>query len=192
MNGGSLNITNNTQRNYYAPVSLTAAGTLATGTLTNPHILATGDSVLITQASRTNYNGTFVVTVTGPNTFTYSMAGSPGASDSGAVSLPGKFIVLSNVVRANISGNSGEYTGGDFIDLQNNSSDISVNGNRVTAAQGSAYHIEATTNNIQLTGNKSHLSQYGVTYAGTGYLQLTGNDVDAWGSRTGWWLRRPP
>lgn len=59
--------------------SLTSVGLAATCTTVNPHALMTGDSVRISGAIETNYNGDFFVTVVDPDTFTFTL-GSGGAS----------------------------------------------------------------------------------------------------------------
>lgn len=56
------------------------AGNLtATLTTAAPHGLATGNRVVISGATEANYNGTYVITVTGGSTFTYTMATAPAA-----------------------------------------------------------------------------------------------------------------
>jgi hypothetical protein len=57
------------------------AGNLtATLTTAAPHGLATGNRVVISGATEANYNGTYVITVTGASTFTYTMATAPTAN----------------------------------------------------------------------------------------------------------------
>ena len=56
-----------------AVTSITRSGTVATVTCT-AHGYTTGDSITIQGASPIGYNGTFTVTVTGPNAFTYTVA----------------------------------------------------------------------------------------------------------------------
>ena len=58
--------------------TITHVGTTATLTTASAHGLVTGNSITITGASPSAYNGTFVVTVTGTTTFTYTMATTPG------------------------------------------------------------------------------------------------------------------
>ena len=48
-----------------------------TATTATPHGLATGANVMIAGANQAWYNGTWVVTVTGATTFTYTGAGPP-------------------------------------------------------------------------------------------------------------------
>jgi len=63
--------------------TITRVGTTATLTTTTAHGLSTGNTVYITQASPSQYNGTFTITVTGASTFTYTMSSDPGASATG-------------------------------------------------------------------------------------------------------------
>jgi hypothetical protein len=63
---------------------LTSASTTATVTHT-AHGFATGDSITIFGATQTEYNGTFVITVTGLNTFTYPFAGSATTPATGTI-----------------------------------------------------------------------------------------------------------
>jgi hypothetical protein len=59
--------------------NLTATATLAA------HGYATGDRINIRGASPEQYNGDFYITVTGTNTFTYTMAADPGANATGTL-----------------------------------------------------------------------------------------------------------
>jgi hypothetical protein len=57
------------------------AGNLtATLTTAAPHGLITGNRVTISGATESNYNGTYVITVTGASSFTYTMATAPAAN----------------------------------------------------------------------------------------------------------------
>ena len=57
------------------------AGNLtATLTTAAPHGLVTGNRVVISGATESNYNGTYSVTVTGASAFTYTMASAPAAN----------------------------------------------------------------------------------------------------------------
>lgn len=73
----ALNIT----RPSKIPIAtITRVGTTATLTTSSAHGLSSGNTVYITQASPSQYNGTFTITVTGATTFTYTMTSDPGAS----------------------------------------------------------------------------------------------------------------
>ena len=67
-----------------AVVTLTSVGTTATATVT-AHGFGTGTSVVITGAVQTPYNGNYVITVTGINTFTYTFAGSGTSPATGTI-----------------------------------------------------------------------------------------------------------
>ncbi|MBY3249853.1 hypothetical protein [Rhizobium laguerreae] len=57
-------------------ITLTSVGTVATGTIAAGTTgLVSGQTVSITGATPTAYNGNVIITVTGPNTFTYDFAG---------------------------------------------------------------------------------------------------------------------
>lgn len=63
--------------------SITKGGTgdlTATLTTASSHGLVTGNQITISGATEANYNGTYLVTVTGPSTFTYKMATAPTAN----------------------------------------------------------------------------------------------------------------
>ena len=60
--------------------TITKSGTTATLTTVTAHGLANNNRVTISGATSNEYNGTFVITVTGANTFTYTMASTPAAN----------------------------------------------------------------------------------------------------------------
>jgi hypothetical protein len=60
--------------------TITHVGAVATLTTSAPHGLITGNRVTISGASSSEYNGTYVITVTGASTFTYTMASTPAAN----------------------------------------------------------------------------------------------------------------
>jgi len=63
--------------------SITRGGTgnlTATLTTASSHNLVTGNQVTVSGATAANYNGTYIITVTGPSTFTYTMATAPAAN----------------------------------------------------------------------------------------------------------------
>lgn len=62
--------------------SMTNVGTTATVTTASAHGLVTGNRITVSGATPSAYNGTFVVTVTGTTTFTYTMLSNPGGSAS--------------------------------------------------------------------------------------------------------------
>lgn len=63
--------------------SITRGGTgnlTATVTTATPHFLVTGNQIVVSGATASNYNGTFQITVTGSTTFTYTMLTAPAAN----------------------------------------------------------------------------------------------------------------
>ncbi len=58
--------------------TLTSVGTTATATMAAPHNMKTGMSITIAGVTPAGYNGTYVITVTGASTFTYTLAGALG------------------------------------------------------------------------------------------------------------------
>lgn len=68
-------------------VSLTRVDTVATVTTAAPHLLGDGEDVLIFGADQAEYNGTVRITVTGPTTFTFSVAGSPATPATGTIAV---------------------------------------------------------------------------------------------------------
>ncbi|WP_246712410.1 SGNH/GDSL hydrolase family protein [Rhizobium leguminosarum] len=67
-------------------VTLTSIGTVVTATIASGiNGLVTGQTVSISGAAQTEYNGNVVITVTGPTTFTYDFAGSATSPATGAI-----------------------------------------------------------------------------------------------------------
>lgn len=66
-------------------VSLTRSGDIATATFADDHNLASGMEIIIAGANETEYNGTFVITVTSNNKATYTVAGSPTTPATGTI-----------------------------------------------------------------------------------------------------------
>lgn len=70
-------------------LSITRSGSTASATVNHhdglDHGLESGDSVIISGANETEYNGTFVVTVTGTTTFDYTVSGTPASPATGTI-----------------------------------------------------------------------------------------------------------
>lgn len=71
----------------HAGTTLTFSGTTATATTVAAHNWASGVPVTIAGAG-VPYDGTFTITVTGPNAFTYTMGGTPAANSTGTATGP--------------------------------------------------------------------------------------------------------
>jgi hypothetical protein len=67
-----------------AVTSITRASATATATLT-AHGYTTADTINIRGATQTEYNGDYVITVTGANTFTYVVSGTPATPATGTI-----------------------------------------------------------------------------------------------------------
>lgn len=65
--------------------SITRASSTATVTATTNHGLVTGDQVVISGATQTEYNGTYTVTVTSTTQFTYTVTGTPATPATGTI-----------------------------------------------------------------------------------------------------------
>lgn len=65
--------------------SITRSSTTATVTTAAAHGLSSGQKVTIAGASQSDYNGTFVITVTDTDEFTYTVSGSPATPATGTI-----------------------------------------------------------------------------------------------------------
>ncbi len=65
-----------------AITSITRVGTTATLTTASPHGLSSNNLAIVTGATPNDFNGGFIVTVTGASTFTYLMGADPGSDAS--------------------------------------------------------------------------------------------------------------
>ncbi len=64
---------------------ITRAGSTATVTTASNHNLGSGMSIIIAGANETEYNGTFEIVVTGLDTFTFTVSGSPATPATGTI-----------------------------------------------------------------------------------------------------------
>jgi hypothetical protein len=71
----------------YPVATITNNGTLARVTTVSPTGLNTGDQVTILGANETAYDGTFIVAVTGPNTFTYTLQSAAPSPATGTITV---------------------------------------------------------------------------------------------------------
>jgi uncharacterized phage protein gp47/JayE len=65
-------------------IGITRSGTTATATTASGHTLATGMTVTVSGATQSEYNIAAVITVTGRDTFTYQVAGTPATPATGS------------------------------------------------------------------------------------------------------------
>ena len=100
--------------------SITHVGAIATLTTAAPHGLIDGNKVVISGATPAAYNGTYVIDVTGANTFKYTMASTP----AGNATVMGSYTVFgitgidsSKLVAVNLFKNRLYYTQKDSLDF---------------------------------------------------------------------------
>lgn len=110
-----------------ATTALAWAAGVVTATVAN-HGYATGNTVTIAGAVPAGYNGNFVVTVTGANTFTYQLAADPGAATTQGTSTLG-------AARSN-AGKALVLWGNYIARVSNAAPGAYVPGSPVTAANG--------------------------------------------------------
>lgn len=71
---------------FYTQVSATITSSSTTATVTSAgHGFVTGQSIVISGATQTEYNGTYTITVTSANAFTYTFAGSATTPATGTI-----------------------------------------------------------------------------------------------------------
>lgn len=85
--GGSLYMLRGLQTASAAVTSITRSSSTATVTTTDDHGLSSNQWVKIEGAAETEYNGIFQVTVTGLDTFTYTVSGSPATPATGTITF---------------------------------------------------------------------------------------------------------
>ena len=77
-----------------AVTSVTSSGTTATVTMAAAHGLLTGMSMTLSGFTPAGYNGTYVITVTGLSTFTYTLASAQAATTvTGTATPPAGFVI---------------------------------------------------------------------------------------------------
>jgi len=98
-------------------INRTSPSATATFTTATAHGLATGNRVTITGASEATFNGTFVITVTGANAFTYTSTGTTTATSiTGAYTVIGITGVNSNTfINVNLFKNRLYFTQKDTL-----------------------------------------------------------------------------
>lgn len=93
LNSGAFTYTVDTAAGVVAQTlnisSLTRSGATAIVETTGDHYLATGQTITISGATQTQYNGAFAVTVTAENEFTYAVSGSPATPATGTPIVSG-------------------------------------------------------------------------------------------------------
>ncbi len=130
---------------------------LCTITTTLQHHYVTGDSVEITGVIQADFNGMFLVTITGLRTFTYTKAGSVGSSSSGtAIRQPSQRYGIRVV--GGMAGLSNSFFTGNMLE-----------GNEA----GAFYSDNPNGSNNLITNNKGYVTENFGTVTGTGSQQAT-------------------
>lgn len=79
---------------------ITRSGSTATATAAAPHGLVTGDVVVVSGAAQAEYNGDFVITVTGASTFTYTVSGTPVSPATGTIVYATNGLSVTGITRS--------------------------------------------------------------------------------------------
>lgn len=122
--------------------TLVSTGTTATATST-AHGLTSGDSVVISGAGQTEYNGTFEVTVTDADTFTYTMTSDP-AIDTATGTIVFQLVEDQSI---NLLGMH------RFIDIAGEETILSWSATKFYTGVGTMTEIVPTTDNTIADGN---------------------------------------
>lgn len=89
--------------------SITRSGSTATVITQTAHEFTTGQKVVVSGAGQSEYNGAFTITSTGPQTFTYSVTGTPVTPATGTILLQAgdttDLVALAGVERPTLSTN---------------------------------------------------------------------------------------
>jgi len=140
--------------------SLTHVTTTAAATTATPHGWLTGTSISVRGAAQADYNGTFTITVTGANTFTYVMGSDPGVDATGTINA-----------QLNIQTMAIDETC-DFITVEG------IHFNSSASIRGDGIHLRTSASNSTLqfcTFEKS--SGFGAFIGGDGVTSLIVNTV---------------
>lgn len=129
--------------NDVAVTSITRAVNTATVTTSTNHGYATGNTVNIRGATQTDYNGDYVITVTGLNTFTYTVANTPATPATGTI-----FANLGPLVFN--AYNSQAVASGDYADDTTNTEGIII----ASTDTSYLYRYGQTTINISYPGTE--------------------------------------
>lgn len=114
-----------TAHTFVATVSVAIVSALTIATVTHTgHDYKTGDNVTISGATETEYNGSYDITVTGVDTYTYDMGQSASASPATGApvvdtsgSLSGESVVIGDIIQWD--GTAGNTTNGNGFTIDN-------------------------------------------------------------------------
>ena len=95
--------------------SISRSGNLATATISN-HGYSSGQTVLISGAAQSEYNGQFQITVLDANRFTYTVTGTPASPATGTIAANTRYITRSGTT-ATVRIPSHGLVNGDYVAL---------------------------------------------------------------------------
>ena len=105
--------------------SLSVNGTLVTATTASSHNFASNLTITIAGATHSALNGSFVITSTGLNTFTYSIESTLTATETSGLTASGNIAVLS--IKSQTTGSDTNLENGDAVAIVNAISGLNAN-----------------------------------------------------------------
>jgi hypothetical protein len=161
--------------------SITQAASVASVTMPQPHYLATGQLISVSGADQSAYNIQAVVTVTGTNTFTYPITGSPASPATGTIVIrrPGQsFFATAGCYGVTLANNviHGGTNGVIFQDTAaTRTSKVIINGNQFNQAYSASLGLGSVedcvvTSNVELSTPTSSWYTTGVNPSYGNYL----------------------
>jgi hypothetical protein len=138
--------------------TITQVASVATVTMTQPHYLSTGQLISVAGATQAAYNTLATITVTGANTFTYPVTGSPASPATGTILIrrPGQSLFVTagcdgitlanNVIHG---GTNGAIFASSSV---SRSSNVIINSNQFTQAYSASLGL-SDVDNCTVTSN---------------------------------------
>lgn len=158
--------------------TLTRVDTTATATTSAAHGYTTGDTITIAGATQPAYNGAKVVTVTGVDTFTYTVSGSPTTPATGTKTATEAVKSVTTITRttttATVTCATHGYTTGDTVTIAG-AGQSSYNGARlITVTDTNTFTYTVTVGPVTpATGTIKAAGRYGITVAGSYGITVT-------------------
>ena len=161
--------------------AITQSASVATVTMTQPHYLTTGELISVAGATQAAYNIQAAITVTGANTFTYPITGSPASPATGTILIrrPGQsFFATAGCIGITLANNviHGGTNGALFEDTAlARTSKVIINGNQFNQAYSASLGLGSVedcvvTSNVELSTPTSSWYTTGVNPSYGNYL----------------------
>lgn len=169
--------------------SITRTGSIATVTTATAHGYTTGDYIKITGANQPDYNGRTNATVTGANTFTYPVGGSPATPATGTITTLDDAYWYECITAGTSAGTApawGKTIDGTFTDggVTWKTRALEISNGLSTTTFGTSYEHKGTNRTLRfrvrnaeavsLAGNFVVGTQYTITTVGTTDFTLVG------------------